>query len=86
VNDKDMLNDYLVSIKGSLATYANVIAETNNAQLRSTFQQMRNQDEQRQYQIAQTAMQKGYYKPAALAQQSEVQQLKNELMSSSSNN
>lgn len=83
MNDKDMLNDYLASIKGSLSTYASVIAETNNAQLRSTFQQMRDQDEQRQYQLAQTAMQKGYYKPAALAQQSEVQQLKTELMSAS---
>ncbi|OAM95477.1 Coat F domain-containing protein [Pelosinus fermentans] len=79
MNDKDMLNDYLSMIKGSLATYANVIAETNDSQLRSTFQQMRNQDEQRQYQIAQTAMQKGYYKPAAPAQQNEIQQVKTDL-------
>lgn len=85
MNDKDMVNDYLASIKGSLSTYANVIAETNNSQLRSTFQEMRNQDEQRQYQLAQTAMQKGYYKPASLAQQSDIQQLKNEMMSSSAN-
>jgi spore coat protein CotF len=83
VNDKDMTNDYLAMMKGSLATYANVIAETNDVQLRSTFQQMRNQDEQRQYQLAQTAMQKGYYKPAAPAQQADIQQLKSELMSSS---
>jgi spore coat protein CotF len=79
MNDKDMLNDYLAMIKGSLATYANVIAETNDSQLRSTFQQMRNQDEQRQYQIAQTAMQKGYYKPAAPAPQNEIQQVKTDL-------
>jgi spore coat protein CotF len=67
VNDKDMLNDYLAMIKGSLATYANVIAETGDSQLRSTFQQLRDQDEQRQYQLAQTAQQKGFYKPAAPA-------------------
>jgi spore coat protein CotF len=85
VNDKDMINDYLAMIKGSLATYANVIAETNDVQLRSTFQQMRNQDEQRQYQLAQTAMQKGYYKPAAPAPQVDIQQLKSELMNSSNN-
>lgn len=84
MNDKDMLNDYLAMIKGSLATYANVIAETGDSQLRSTFQQMRNQDEQRQYQLAQTAMQKGYYKPAALAAPNDIQQVKSELMSSSS--
>ncbi|SDE12109.1 spore coat protein [Sporomusa acidovorans] len=81
MNDKDMLNDYLAMIKGSLATYANVIAETGNSQLRSTFQQMRNQDEQRQYQIAQTAQQKGYYKPAAPATSNDIQQVKSELMS-----
>ena len=84
MNDKDMLNDYLAMIKSSLATYANVIAETGDSQLRSTFQQMRNQDEQRQYQIAQTAMQKGYYKPAAPAAANDIQQVKSELMSSSS--
>lgn len=83
MNDKDMLNDYLAMIKGSLATYANVIAETSNAQLRTTFQQLRNQDEQRQYQIAQTAQQKGYYKPAAPAALTDIQQVKSELMSPS---
>lgn len=83
MNDKDMLNDYLTMIKGSLTTYANAIAETNDVQLRSTFQQMRNQDEQRQYQIAQTAMQKGYYKPASPAPQNEIQQIKSELTNSS---
>ena len=83
MNDKDMLNDYLAMIKGSLATYANVIAETGDSQLRSTFQQMRNQDEQRQYQIAQMAQQKGYYKPAAPAAPNDIQQVKSELMSPS---
>lgn len=80
MNDKDMLNDYLAMIKGSLATYANVIAETSNSQLRSTFQQLRNQDEQRQYQVAQAAMQKGFYKPAAPAASNDIQQVKSELM------
>ncbi|MDF2565526.1 MAG: Coat domain protein [Massilibacillus sp.] len=83
MNNKDMLNDYLAMIKGSLATYANVIAETSDSQLRSTFQQMRNEDEQRQYQIAQTATQKGYYKPAAPAAPNDIQQVKSELMSPS---
>jgi spore coat protein CotF len=81
MNDKDMVNDYLAMIKGSLATYANVIAETSNSQLRSTFQQLRDQDEQRQYQLAQTAQQKGYYKPAVAAVPTDIQQVKSELMS-----
>jgi spore coat protein CotF len=81
MNDKDMLNDYLSMMKGSLATYANVISETGDSQLRSTFQQLRNQDEQRQYQVAQTAQQKGFYKPAAPAAPADIQQVKSELMS-----
>jgi spore coat protein CotF len=44
---------------------------------------MRNEDEQRQYQIAQTATQKGYYKPAAPAAPNDIQQVKSELMSPS---
>ncbi|MDU4960784.1 MAG: spore coat protein [Sporomusaceae bacterium] len=81
MNEKDMLNDYLGMIKGSLATYANVIAETDDTALRSTFQQMRNMDEQRQYQIYQVATQKGYYKPASPAPQQEIQKVKAELTS-----
>ncbi|VBB08649.1 Hypothetical protein LUCI_3927 [Lucifera butyrica] len=81
MNDKDMLNDYLAMIKGSLTTYANIIAETGNSQLRTTFQQLRNQDEQRQYQIAQTAQQKGFYKPAAPAAPADIQRVKSELTS-----
>ncbi len=81
MNEKDMINDYLAMIKGSLATYANVIAETDNTELRSTIQQMRNQDEQRQYQIYQTAVHKRFYNPAAPASLNEIQQVKTELMS-----
>jgi spore coat protein CotF len=80
MNEKDMVNDYLSMIKSSLATYANIIAETDNLELRSTFQQMRNQDEQRQYQIYQTAVQKRYYNPAGLATSNEIQQVKSQLM------
>jgi spore coat protein CotF len=79
VNEKDMVNDYLSMIKGSLSTYANVIAETGNPELRSTFQQMRNQDEQRQYQLYQTAVQKRYYAPAAPAAPNEIQQVKSQI-------
>jgi spore coat protein CotF len=79
MNEKDMVNDYLSMIKGSLATYAGIIAETNDPELRSTFQQMRNQDEQRQYQIYQTAVQKRFYIPAAPAGLNEIQQVKTEL-------
>jgi spore coat protein CotF len=81
MNEKDMINDYLSMIKGSLSTYANIIAETGNPELRSTFQQLRNQDEQRQYQLYQTAVQKRYYCPAVPAAPNEIQQVKSELTS-----
>lgn len=38
---------YKIVVKQQLVP--SVIAETNDVQLRSNFQQMRNQDEQRQY-------------------------------------
>ncbi|WP_078428603.1 spore coat protein [Alkalihalobacterium alkalinitrilicum] len=79
MNEKDMMNDYLSMINGSLTTYASIIAQTDNPQLRQTLQQMRNQDEARQYAVYNASKQKGYYKPAAPAQMNEIQQVKMEL-------
>ncbi|OLO42703.1 spore coat protein [Alkalihalophilus pseudofirmus] len=79
MNEKDMMNDYLSMINGSLTTYSQIIAQTDNPQLRQTLQQMRNQDEARQYAVYNAAKQRGYYKPAAPAQMSEIQQVKMEL-------
>ncbi|MDE5412091.1 MULTISPECIES: spore coat protein [Alkalihalobacterium] len=79
MNEKDMMNDYLSMINASLTTYANVISQTDNPQLRQTIQQMRNQDEARQYTVYNAAKQRGYYKPAAPAQPQEVQQVRSEL-------
>lgn len=79
MNEKDMINDYLSMINGSLAGYASTIAQTDNPQLRQTLQQMRDNDEQRQYKIYQAAKQKGYYKPACPAEPNEISSLKSEL-------
>ncbi len=79
MTEKDIMNDYLSMINGSLSGYATTIAQTDNPQLRQTFQQMRDNDEQRQYKICQTAIQKGYHKPAAAAPQSEINAIKSEL-------
>ena len=74
MTEKDMVNDYLSSLKSSLTGYASAISESSNPELRKTFQQMRDADEQRQQKLAQFAIQKGYYQPAAQAQQSQIQQ------------
>ncbi len=79
MNEKDMMNDYLSMINGSLSGYASIISQTDNPQLRQTIQQMRDNDEQRQYKIYQAAKQKGYYKPACAAPPNEISTVKSEL-------
>jgi len=79
LQEKDMVNDILSTINSSLTSYASAIAETENQQLRQTLQQMRNGDEQFQYQLYQTAKQKGYYQPAQPANQQDIQQTKSQL-------
>ena len=81
MKEKDIMNDYLSMINSSLSTYANMIAQTNDPNLRQQLQQMRNQDEARQYKIYEMAKQKGYYKPAQPATQSEIDTVKSELTS-----
>jgi len=82
MREKDMVNDVLSMINSSLTGYANVIAQTENQQMRQTIQQLRNGDEQFQFQLCQAASQKGYYQPAQMASQQEIQQVKSQLGSS----
>lgn len=79
MNEKDIVNDYLNGLKSSLTGYATAIGETDNAQLRQTLQQMRDQDEQRQYQIYQIAKQKGYYQPANPVDANELSNVRNQV-------
>ena len=76
--DKEMVNDVLSMVNSSLTCYAGYISETCNQQLRQTLQQIRNSDEQFQYQLFQMAEQKGFYKPASQASQQEIQQIKSQ--------
>lgn len=81
LQDKEMVNDALSSINSSLTCYANYITETSNQQLRQTLQQIRNSDEQFQYQLYQMAEQKGFYKPAIQASSQDIQQVKSQFSS-----
>jgi spore coat protein CotF len=81
LQDKEMVNDILSMTNSSLTSYANVIAQTSNQQLRQTLQQIRNSDEQFQYQLYQMAEQKNFYKPAQAATQQDIQQVKSSLQS-----
>ena len=79
MQEKEMVNDVLASINASLGNYATIITEASNAQFRQTIQQIRNSDEQFQFQLFQLASQKGYYKPATQAAQSDIQSVKSQV-------
>lgn len=78
MKEKDIMNDYLSMINSSLTGYASIIAQTDNQEFRQTVQQMRNQDEIRQYTVYQKAKEKGYYKPAQPASQADINTIKTE--------
>lgn len=74
--EKAMVNDALSSVKSSLTTYANVISECSNPNLRQAIQQIRNSCETSQYELYQIAQSKGFYQPATMADDNEVNQVR----------
>lgn len=79
MQEKDMVNDILSGSKASLGSYAKVITECNDPNLRTTFQQMRDCDEKFQYDLYKLAEQKGYYTPAAQASAQDTADVKSKL-------
>ncbi|WP_226527530.1 spore coat protein [Metabacillus niabensis] len=76
LQEKDMVSDYLSNLNSSLASYAQMIAQCNNQQLRNTLIQIRNSDEQKQWEVYQAAVQRNYYTPASQAEQQDVMEVK----------
>ena len=79
MQEKDMVSDYLSELNASLTSYASIISQTENQELRSTIQQIRSQDEARQYAVFNIAKQKGYYIPAQQATPEAISTVKNEM-------
>ena len=79
MDEKTMVNDILENVKASLSSYQTAISETENMNLRQTFQQLRNNDENFQYELFKVAQSKNYYKLAAKATVIEINNLKSEL-------
>ena len=79
LQDKVMVSDALAAMKSSLTVYANTISECANPDLRATIQQIRNNDECSQFELYKLAQTKGYYMPAIMANDMEVQQTKSQL-------
>lgn len=76
LNEKTMVNDTLAGINGELVRYGEMIAQTENPQLKQTLKQIRNQCETSQEEIYQIAREKQYYIPAAQATSEEVAHVK----------
>ena len=79
MDEKTMVNDILASVKSDLTAYQTAISETENMQLRQTFQQIRNNDECFQYELYKVANSKGYYTPAQKVTTTEVQTVRTQL-------
>lgn len=79
MDEKAMVNDILAGVKSDLTAYQTAISESENMNLRQTFQQIRNNDESFQYELFKVAQSKGYYKPAQKATTTEVDTVKTEL-------
>ena len=79
MDEKTMCYDVLSDIKSELSAYAMGICEANNAKLRQSFQQIRNDNESSQYELYKICETKGYYKPAENAPEQDVQTLYNEM-------
>ncbi|WP_455790420.1 spore coat protein [Clostridium butyricum] len=79
MQEKEMISDYLAGLNASLAAYGGIISQCENQQLRETIQQMRNQDEYRQYNLFTKAKEKGYYIPAQPANPEEIAVVKQQM-------
>ena len=77
MDEKTMVSDTLSMINSSLANYANIISQAENVELRQTLQQIRNSDETSQYDLFKITEQKGFYKPAAMAPEADVVNVRN---------
>ena len=82
MQEKDMVLDILSGTKASIGSYAKVITETADQNLRKTFQQMRDGDEKFQYDLYNIAKEKGYYITSPMVNQDDANKVKTALTQS----
>lgn len=75
MEEKTMVADTLTGINGELR-FGEMIAQTENKELKQTLKQFRNACEQSQEELYQIAREKSYYVPAAKATQAEIDHVK----------
>lgn len=76
MDEKAMVNDALVGVNGELKMFGEMIAQTENKELKQCLKQIRNQCEMLQEKLYQVAREKSYYVPAEKATQEEVEHVK----------
>ena len=76
MNEKTMVADTLRGINGELVRFGEMIAQTENSELKQTLKQFRNACEQSQEELYKIAREKSYYVPAAKATQQEIDHVK----------
>lgn len=72
LQEKTMVSDTLAGINSELVHYAEMIAQTENKELKQTLKQFRNACEQSQEELYNIAREKSYYVPAEKATEEEV--------------
>ena len=76
MDEKTMVSDALVGVNGELKMFGDMIAQTENKELKQCLKQMRNKCEMSQESLYELAREKQYYVPAAKATQEEVDHVK----------
>jgi spore coat protein CotF len=79
LQDKAMVSDALAMCKTGLTAYQTAISECANPTLRAALQQIRNKDEASHYELFKLASSKGFYQPAAMADNTDVQQVRSQV-------
>ncbi len=76
MQEKIKVADTLNGINGELTRYAEMIAQSENKELKQTLKQFRNACEQSQEELYQIAREKSYYVPAQKATEEEVEHVR----------
>ena len=79
MEEKYMVNDFLNDLKNFIKEYTDSLLDTQNIELRTTLQILRNSFESSQYDMFKISESKGYCFPIESAKNEEIEKIKNDL-------
>lgn len=77
MTEKNMVSDALTGVNGELKMFGDMIAQTENKELKQCLKQLRNECETSQEKLYQIAREKSYYVPAQKASTQEIEHVRN---------